>query len=238
MDRTRQADERGKAVLVITRNNLHLTKLTVRSVLDQDIPVRLFIVDNNSTDGTTTWLMTKDFPTIFCPKQLSLSTCWNFGIRTAFLEGHNQVLVLNNDVELRPDTYRHLLAHGGPFVTCVSVGTHKELRYPDAPTSESPHPDFSCFMIRKECYEKVGKFDESYYPAWLEDNDYHVRMHRAGMHAVSIDVPFLHHSASTIKHADPISRAEMMRCFSQNKNRFFEKYGCYPATPEYDGLFA
>ena len=230
--------ERG-AILLVARNNLHLTKLAVRSALAQDYPCDLIVIDNASSDGTAQWMMTKTFVSVTCVKQRSLSACWNLGIGTAFLPplAHKHVLVLNNDVEIRPDAYRLLIAHGGPFVTCVSVRTREELRYPDPPTSESPHPDFSCFLLRQECWRRVGPFDESYYPAFCEDNKMHVKMHRAGIRAVSIDVPFLHHGSATIKACDPAERAVIERGARANREKFKKEFGCYPGTKEYEELF-
>ena len=43
-------------VLILTHNNLELTKRCVESVLKQDIPTEVLIYDNGSTDGTVEWL--------------------------------------------------------------------------------------------------------------------------------------------------------------------------------------
>ncbi len=92
-------------------------------------------------------------------------------------------------------------------------------------------------MIHHDCYEIVGDFDESFYPAWHEDNDYHVRMHRAGIKAVSIDLPYLHHGSSTVKNADPAEQASFKRGFEHTRGLFKLKYGCYPTDPAYNKLF-
>jgi hypothetical protein len=170
-------------------------------------------------------------------KQESLAACWNIALSLALRFGEH-ALVLNNDVEIRPDAYRLLLAHGGPFVTCVSVGSVSELRTGEPPTSESPHPDFSCFLIRKIVWQRVGEFDEKCYPAYVEDSRYHLRMHRAGIRAVSIDVPFLHHSASTLKHCSPAERLQIERGAQRNRESFCREFGCLPGTAEYEALFS
>ena len=41
--------------LLLTRNNLNLTKLCVESLRKQDIPTNIYIVDNGSKDGTWQW---------------------------------------------------------------------------------------------------------------------------------------------------------------------------------------
>lgn len=240
-------NERG-TIIVVGRNNLHLTKLAVKSALAQDIPCSVILVDNASTDGTLDWARTVNgLARSTFGQQRSLAACWNYALNTIFrrdkwnnrMANSEHALILNNDVELLPSTYRMLLAHGGPFVTAVSVDKKEQLEAWDGKGgSERPHPDFSCFLIRREVFEKVGPFNEECFPAYVEDCFYHVRMHRAGIKAVCIDVPFLHHGASTLKQADEAEGVRIRRGADANKQRFFEAYGCYPGTPEYEKLFA
>lgn len=235
-------------IVIVARNNRHLTQKAVTSALAQDHPCNVWVIDNASTDGTYDWLRARAInePRLHWwtyMKQRSLSACWNDGLQRAFAIGYACVLVLNNDVAIRPDCYRHLAEwpfnHNAHFTTAVSVGSKLELRIDDPPKTSSPHPDFSCFMIDRHCFELVGDFNESYFPAYCEDNDYHVRMHRAGIEAVSIDLPFVHYAAGTIKHADPAEQAEIRRGADANREAFKAAYGCYPSdTKAYNALFA
>lgn len=96
-------------------------------------------------------------------------------------------------------------------------------------------------MISRECYEVVGPFDEAYAPAWFEDNKYHIEMHRHGIRAYAIDLPFLHvgGGAQTIKRANATEREHLARAFMRNKQRFLAEYGVDPAnTTEYEKLFS
>lgn len=230
-------------IIIVARNNLHLTKQAVASALAQDIDCDVFVFNNASTDGSVWWLKTKPIAVVSSDKQLSLAECWNRSLRVAWQTNHKHALVLNNDVVIRPDTYRMLLAHGGPFVTCVSVDSEDRLGAPGDRTIEELkarqrlHPDFSCFLIHKEVTETIGKFDEECYPAYLEDCFAHVAMWRRGIHAVCIDLPFLHYGASTVKNCDLGERARIERGAAKNKMRFKLAYGCVPGTPEYEALF-
>ena len=235
----RPTDTSQGCVIIISRNNLHLTKRAVASALAQTIPCDVFVYDNASTDNTKEWLQSQsNIYSICCYEQFSLAGIWNKALRHAF-RYHKQALVLNNDVEIRPDTYEWLSSfYYFGFTTGVSVRTSAELQYPDKqPDAISLHPDFSCFCITKETYELVGPFDSLYYPAFYEDNDYHVRMHRKGINAISIDLPFLHHGSQTIKLADPKEANRIKHYADKNKERFRRLYGCYPGTPAYDKLF-
>lgn len=230
-------------VIIIARNNLALTKKAVNSALSQNVPVEVLVVDNASTDGTAHWLQTKPIATIYTGEQWALSKCWNAALKALWKLGYDRALVCNNDIVLRPDAVKLLNAHGGPFVTCVSVdtadrmGVEGDREIDTLRETERPHPDFSAFLIRKEVTDKVGWFDERCFPAYTEDSDYHVRIHRMGLRAVCIDVPFLHYGAGTLKSASVQDAAKIRRGADANRQRFKQQYGCLPGTPEYEALF-
>lgn len=237
-----QGGERG-SILFVCRNNVSLAKKAIRSAQRQDIPCDILVVDNASSDGTAQWLVTQNFSTISLRLQASLSACWNMGLATFFRAGRSGVLVLNADVEISPKTYRYLSSYSFhqkiPFVTCVSVEAPQQFHEPafDWSYHVREHPDFSAFFITQEVIDRVGWFNEDYYPAYVEDCDYHVRMHRAGVKAICVDVPFLHHGATTIKNADKAERVIIARGAAANRERFKREYGCLPGTPEYQELF-
>ncbi len=223
-------------VVMVVRNALELTKAAVASVMAQDIPVQLRIVNNDSSDGTEAWLA--QIPGIqvdtFHPG-LSGAASWNFALTDVFRK-FDHVLVLNNDVVLRSDFYGELLADGGPFVTGVSVDNaaaiEEDWRY-----SRRNHPDFSAFVMRREVWEKVGGFDEQFSPAYFEDNDYHIRMSKAGIWAYTIGIHFYHHASGTLKYSSESDARRIHEGAKLNREKFFKKWGCYPGTPEYDAIF-
>lgn len=236
------------SILIVSHNNLSLTKRAVNSALQQDCPCDVLVVDNYSTDGTVDWLKSKSGVSSISlgsnGMMRALSYCWNKGLKFFFrAAGRSHVLVCNNDIELRGDAYRLLLETEFPFVTCVSVdsvgqvGIVGDRSVQDLVQSARPHPDFSSFLISKTVFESVGLFDMEYYPAYYEDNDYHVRMHRAGITAQCVDLPFLHYGAQTLKHASESEKILIRRCAMQNREKFYGKYGCYPGTVEYEALF-
>lgn len=232
------------SILIVSRNNLALTKKAIRSAAEQDVPCDILVVDNFSTDGTQEWLRTKQVATVLLQNRESLSACWNRGLRAFWNIGSREVLVINNDVELRPDTYRLLVSCQEPFITGVSVDKASQLgnvgdRSPqELIQAARNHPDFSCFMITKWVWERGFRFDEEYYPAYAEDSKAHVVLHRIGIRALCIDVPFLHITSATIKNAEPTDRFRIERGAQLNRERFRKEFGCYPGSPEYLGLFS
>lgn len=222
-------------VVMLCRNALELTKRAVESIVAQDIPVQLRIVDNGSDDGTKEWLDSAGlWHDRFIPP-LGVSSGWNYLLTDAF-RVTDHVLVVNNDVVLRPETYRMLLAENAPFVTAASVVEESRLMEPWV-NSPRPHPDFSCFLMRKSVWEIVGPFDQSMV-LYAGDCDYHVRMHRAGIQAYNIGIPFYHYASGTLKQASAWDRQRITTQADKDRSTFEAKYGCRPGTPAYADLFA
>ena len=232
-------------ILMVAHNLSHMTMKAVVSALQQDIGnVRVFLINQGSKDGlaqAADALYPDVVTTHHYPPLSSLAAAWNLGLSHLIEESGGKVLVVNNDVELIPETYRLLVKDGGGFVTAVGVTPTAENPF-DATvgdlTKSRPHPDFSAFLIRRWVWEKVGPFDERYLIAYCEDADMHVRMHRAGVDAKCIDVPFLHHAAATINSLPVWEREKVERQADLNRALFKREYGCEVGSEEYYGLFS
>lgn len=226
-------------------NGLHLTKRALPTFLAQDIgDVRVWFLDNGSTDGTREWLYsTADERvkyTIF-PEPKSVAASWNHGLHHLFRirTGVESVLVCNLDVELRPDTYRHLVNDGSPFVTAVGTSDRAKIDPPNAapdPAKKRPNPDYSCFLISRKCWQRVP-FDEEFLGGYVEDAAHHVSLHRAGITAMALELPFYHVASGTIKSSEPAEVERIQQAAERNRALFKRKYGCEVGSPEYYALF-
>ncbi len=234
-------------IILLCRNNVELSKQCMTTLLAQSPPKQILVINNASTDDSGKWMwnLERTF-TKWCSPQKSVAHCWNWGLEWVFKHGHQEALVVNNDTELRPDTYALLreTLRAAPTVgmaTCVSIRESERLyggvKFRLEPDAWRPHPDFSCFMIAKWAYEKVGPFDERYEIAYAEDADYHVRMHRAGVEAINIGLPFLHHGSQTVKQADELERKLICEAADRNRQLFFDTYGVRIGSDEYSSLF-
>lgn len=225
-------------IIVPVRNNVHLTRKAIASFRKQDIVggVDIFVINNASTDGTNEYLSTQlDIVNMYYDPMLSVAASWNLGLKLAFKMGAPYALVVNNDVELLPQTYSFLCSEEAPFVT--AIGSAKPLPEDGGPASgflsKRPHPDFSCFLIRKELYETIGPFDENFNGAFCEDGDYDLRMFKAGIRAYCIDLPFLHHGSATVKNADPSEVRRIQLHADKNRQYFKKKWGFEMGSKEY-----
>ena len=224
--------------LILTRNNLELTKKCVESVRGQDIQTYVSIWDNGSTDGTVEWLESQDGVWHFeAESNQGVSFGWNKGLTAWFKQSWEHILVLNNDTILPTWFYRHLLAYDFPFVTGVSVNQMSQIeKEPELGLVPSAHPDFSAFLIHRECWDKVGPFDENM-KHYASDMDYHARGHQEGIKMMNSGVPFYHERSSTIKNATQEDRQEIESQANKDRAAFRAKWGVECNSPDYQELF-
>jgi hypothetical protein len=168
---------------------------------------------------------------VSCGWNRSLTTC--FEPLGRFRADH--VLVVGNDTILSPTCYEDLLSYGEAFVTGVAVEHMEQLtRGAQMPLEE--HPDFSCFLIHRTAWEKIGPFDERM-KHYCSDCDYHIRGHQAGIRMVKACVPFYHERSSTMRLAPPEEQQELHEQASRDRAMFKKLYGCLPGEPAYEALF-
>ena len=218
----------------------HLTRDAIASCLAQDLPgVRVLAVIDHGTDGVAQYLRSLHprVQVVEAPG-CGVSKAWNLALGHVFDRlGRGAALVVNSDVKLRADTYRRLLSDGGHFVTCV--GTSSGAKFPggepDA-NKKRPHPDFSCFLLTRYCWEQVGKFDDSM-RIYTSDGDYHLRMHHAGIEAYCLDLPFYHYASGTLKQADPDDRDRLLAQAGRDREAFTRKWGFEMGSDEYYAEF-
>jgi len=236
-------------VIIPTHNCYELTTKCINSVLDQDIPVDLLVIDNGSTDERLRdYLLRANLAGIlecvFLQRNEGVSKAWNIGLASVFNTGTaNHALVLNNDLEIPPQYYRLLLETEENFISGVNIGTPNGSRYWEQgiiPKPERrhkiPHPDFSAFLITKFCWDHAGSFDENMV-FYAQDCDYHVRMNREGIWAGSINLEYYHYASGTLKAATDEEKKEIAEQADRDRDEFTKKYGCRIGTADYDKLF-
>ena len=179
-----------------------------------------------------------------------LSRAWNYGIEYLLLDKScKSVAVLNDDILLAPYTLDSLvLALDKPEYDLVSGANMRGgMSNPDdiltynvedwrnpVPVSG---PDFSFFMLNFETFNKVGRFDENFIPAYFEDNDYHQRMKILGLNGCSINTAPFYHIGSQTQNADPKNPACPPTQFIQNRKYYITKWGGEPGRERFKTPF-
>lgn len=218
-------------ILTLAHNGLEMTKKAVYSFINQDITVRVYVIDNGSTDGTLGWLEEVGILMDGAESNAGVSAGWNHGLTMLFDRyGAEHVLVTNNDVELPRCFYHELLTYRVPFVTGVSCG-HRGAKIPPR-SNLVPHPDFSAFLIRKDAWQAIGPFDEDM-KFYAQDCDYHVRACQAGVPLLAANLPFYHERSSTLRLASEEERIEIEWQANKDREVFFKKWGYGVGSPEY-----
>jgi GT2 family glycosyltransferase len=223
-------------VLMLTRNNLELTKRAVESIYQQRIKSSAWIIDNGSKDGTVEWAEEAGILLDCSPFNTGVSVGWNHGLNKLFGDhGYEHVLVVGNDTVLPEYLYAALLSYDVPFVTGVAVDQMPSSEVPERmPLTENP--DFSCFLIRSSAWAKIGPFNERFMH-YCGDTDMHVRAHRLGIPLYKANVPYLHFRSSTLNNASPQDRAVIQAQAEADRGQFRAMYGCVPGDAEYEKLF-
>jgi len=213
-------------------NNPKMTAEAVDDLLAQEgCEMRVLVIDK-SEDREISALgreyLSDLFPRVLyfsqTPALPSLAATWNKALDFVWETGAEVAFVCNNDIRVKPDTWATLheeMLRGQPgalplFVS--AIGVRKEQFTGAAPVHNDSKggPDFSCFLISKECHDKY-RFDEEYIPAFCEDCDYHRRLMLGGdgQRIYSIDVPYLHYGSQTIKTLPDEKRLRLERAITE-----------------------
>lgn len=170
----------------------------------------------------------------------SISEAWNVQSNIAFKDDCDYVLIINDDSWLFPNTLDKLVDHMFETEVLLVSGTNSHVdEYEPQVTGIGAHAglDFSCFLIRERTLRVVGYFDQNFYPAYLEDNDYHYRIKLAGYDAYGLaDALFYHKDdgSNTINRLDPSERERFDKNFKACRYYFINKWGGLPDT---EGLY-
>ncbi len=209
------------SIVIVTYNNLALTKLCLESVLrNTDYPdYEVIVVDNRSSDGTPAWL------------ESLAARCENVSIilndeNAGFARANNQALaratgdylvLLNNDTVVPPGWLSRLLrpladpAIGlvGPMTNFVGNEAKLEVAYATWREMEAfahehtwrHHDEIAdihmlamfCLAMRREVFARIGPLDEQFGIGMFEDDDYSLRVRAAGLRVVCAAGVFVHH---------------------------------------------
>lgn len=103
------------------------------------------------------------------PENLGVARSWNLGIK----QGHDWTFLVSCSVrfpEMFTEVIKVLESHDSEFIFLTYLGWHLT-------------------AVSKKLVEKIGYFDENFYPAYCEDTDYVKRMHLSNIPTKFKEVP-------------------------------------------------
>lgn len=187
-------------VVIVSYNGEKWIRNCLGSLVSGTVPVKSIVIDNGSTDATTS-IIEKEFPEtrlIKSEKNLGFGQANNKGIQWALGQGADYVLLLNQDAWVETGTIEALVSTAKKYpsfgvVSPMHVNAdHSELDYnfssfitPDHcpglysdvylnKTGEVYEADFvnaACWLLSKACIDKIGLFDPLFYH-YGEDRNY------------------------------------------------------------------
>ena len=236
-------------------NNLDLTTKMLDSLKTKH-DLRVMLIDNGSKEPITKFI--NDFlarPGTSAIKYLDnkgVAYAWNRAIQHAIDNiKADFVLIVGNDTILSPVCIDRLVAGAEKHKASLITGTDytKQCSKPQSildfivPEKEiiTECPDFSCFMIRTEAVKELaekehenekrpGLFDEKFFPAYFEDNDYHYRLQLAGLKAIKTNQASFYHYGSATKKRNPEIANQVSMTYWDNEAYFCAKWGGKPGN--------
>lgn len=161
------------AVPTLRRYDLLASLLVPSAERGSRRPDRYYIVDNGGSLDPTVLGLPLDRTTVYRPgRNLGVSASWNHG--HSLLDEY--VVWVCDDMEVGPTAIEALVAAAdahpdvGYFFPAHNAGTM-----------------FGLNILRRWAFEKIGPYDESFWPAYFEDNDYAYRIKLAGVPVMAVE---------------------------------------------------
>lgn len=240
------------SIVILTYNKLEYTKLCLNSIRQYTEPATydIIVVDNHSTDGTVAWLQSQpDLRLILNNDNIGFPAGCNQGIAIA---GGDSVLLLNNDTIVAPEWLANLrqCLFSAPDIGAVGAVTNSCSNFQSIACEYGSIEEMLsfarrnnrsnaelwedrgrlvgyCMLIKSEVIEKVGLLDEIFSPGNYEDDDYSLRIRKAGYRLILCRDAFVHHFGSISFAENTVPYNTLLET---NKQKFIAKWGFPPAS--------
>jgi GT2 family glycosyltransferase len=246
------------SIVVLTYNQLHYTEMCLDSIIRHtDVSYELIVVDNASQDETPAYLQKfagahPEVRVILNQVNEGFARGNNIGAQAARGE---YLVFLNNDTIVTQGWLSTLIGHVqdlkvgmvGPLTNTSGNETRIKVSYQDVKdlpafaedytqehrgqTFEIPMLPMQCVVLRRAVWDEIGPMDESFGVGMFEDDDYAVRLKRAGYQILCAEDAFIHHwgRASFGK----MDTTRYWSLFRENRRKFEQKWDVRWRPPNY-----
>jgi GT2 family glycosyltransferase len=164
-----------------------------------------------------------------------LSRTWNEGVLAAYDAGADVVIVVNDDVAFAPGDIDRIATKAAAHRECYIVSCagyhHRYQRH-------LPSHGFACFAINPVALQIIGCFDENFFPAYCEDQDYSRRARLAGLHEENCADTRIEHGGSSAIFSSPQLAATNGVTHGRNMAYYRRKWGGDGDHERFDHPFA
>jgi GT2 family glycosyltransferase len=228
------------SIIIVLYNQAHLSLLCLKSILQYaDVEYEVVIIDNASTDRTEDLLLRVDNAKVIRNKEnLGFLKAVNQGSK---ISKGKYTLLLNNDAMLKKGALsraihtiekgKNIGAVGGKIElidgtlqeagniiwndgSCIGYGRGEDPNDPKFMFKRQVDYCSGAFLLfRKTDFEKLNGFDTSFSPAYYEETDFCIRLHKSGLKTIyDPNVVIVHYEfASSENIAEALSLQEMNR---------------------------
>lgn len=167
----------------------------------------VYIYNNSSRNLSTKVKLSKNVKILGCGTNIGVAASWNTMLTDMKSNGFDYALILNDDIVLSENIKNiyELLDTNLSFARIIN--------------------DWSVFLISMQTFDKVGLFDEKFYPAYFEDCDYNYRLKLAKIETEfpKILIPEVYRNSSSIE-LNPSLNINYM----ENRLYYIRKWGGEP----------
>jgi GT2 family glycosyltransferase len=203
-------------ILIPTLNRKDLLLEALDYYTNVFINTPIYILDNGKQDIPNTYRNTYIYNK---ENNLGVAGSWNYLIEKGISNGYNYFLILNDDIILKKD-------EESIYNIILKYGSDKFIR------SEQFY-NWSAYILSKNIYLRVGRFDTAFERCYFEDNDYEYRMKLE-------NIPIVYEkelNAEIYNNSMTIQKEPHLNNFNNNMNYYISKWGGMPNEEKYNTPF-
>lgn len=196
-------------IVIPVYTNEHILDNCLKSI---DVDWSHLIIVDNSKESFCKKYEGRGATIYYFPENIGCARAWNLGLKAGadwtFIVGISAVFP-NGFSEILLDIHK-----GSQYALITDLSYH-------------------CNAISKKLVEKIGFFDENFYPAYYEDTDFQRRMHLAGVDEPNIVIP-----AYSTMMANSVTSKEGLPVHYQHLQDYYkEKWGGIPGEETFKTPF-